>query len=158
MKEIKFKKSSKIPANQGVSCFCSLCYLWLGFLLSLLIFTELDRKILVAAFILIVVLLVFFSKFFEWILNPVLVVNNDKLIYRYDSAVFNLGSTTSSFTIYTILRYKVYGNKVKIWGSISNKEPLVKSKSIQKCVISGLYDEIDRERVIEVIKNFQISH
>lgn len=171
--EVVFKKSPKKPVNKVIAWCCSLGYFAVAFIVIALVFTgtvlrllncvkngfnftiltSLDVGLLIAL-ILIAVFLIFCLNFFEWFFNPVFLKVKDTLVFKSDDVIAALGRATTTYTIKSIISYKVKKTAVIIRGTISVKEPLGKSRDTKKCEVPCLYDSEDKDKVLDMIKEF----
>lgn len=173
MEVVVFKKSPKKQVNKPIAWLCSLGYflvivlgIWISFsgtLLRLLnvvkdnfnfsILKQTDVGLIVSL-ICIVVFLVFCLNFFEWGLRPTLKKEGNKLIFTIDDVIAVLGKATTVYTIKTIKSYKIKRNSILVRGTILRKEPMMKNKEINSCLIQGLYDADDKNTVIKMLEEF----
>ena len=174
MEVVVFKKSPKKQVNKPIAWLCSLGYflvivlgIWISFSGTFLRLLNVVRDnfnfsilnktdvVLLVSLISIIVFLLFCLNFFEWVLSPTLKREKDKLIFTTNDVIAALNKATTTYTIDSIDSFKEKKHSIVIRGSITVKEPLGSAKSKKSCEVQCLYDKDDKERVINMIKEFQ---
>lgn len=173
MEEIRFKQSPKRSANKIIAWLCSICYLVFGIILVVSFMTKTFTRlylffhngldimrlepsdlVLMLCMIFIVVFLIFSLNFYEWALNPVLIINKDMLTFKTDDVIAALGRSTTVNKIIRVDSYKEKKNSIIIYGDMTVQEPLKKPSKRNSIEIVGLYDEEDKRKVLSVLKEF----
>lgn len=173
METLKFKDSPKRIVSKIVAWVCSIFYMLVIVVPFVFIFTgglkrlyfglkeqhnfsrltNLDVGLLVS-FILMCVFLIFSLNFYEWVLNPVLEVKSNKIIFKSNTVIAALGRATTTYSIKSISNFKVKRSSVIIYGKISVSEPLSKTSEKKSCEITRLYDDEDKSKVLTYVEGF----
>lgn len=170
---MQFKTSPKKPVNKFIAWACSFGY-FIGVVLILLLIFQgsvvrlikciTDKMnfgilnstdvICFSVLTLVVIFLLFCLNFFEWFFNPTLTRTDNYLVFKSDDVIAALGRATTTYTIKSIDSYKECKTSIIIKGNISVKEPLSRGRDTTKCEIPCLYDKDDKEKVLEMVKEF----
>lgn len=172
MEEYKIKKSPKKIVPRWLAFIISYGYLadfillvvtlisgwFFNFIKYLTKESNVFPKEFIVSFFILVLTLIFFSfcgKYFEWSVNPILVIKSNAIVYKTDDVIAALGRATTTYTIRHIENYKVKKSSIIVEGIIDIQSPLEKKKTKNSCELVCLYDSDDMKKVIDELEKFK---
>lgn len=172
MEEYRIKKSPKKVVPRWLAFIISYGYiadfillavaLISGWFFSFIKYLTRDSNVFpkefVISFSIVALTLIFFAfcgKYFEWSVNPILVIKSNAIVYKTDDVIAALGRATTTYTIRHVENYKVKKSSIIVEGIIDVQSPLEKKKTRNSCELVGLYDSDDMKKVTDELEKFK---